>query len=252
MGQGLGETLGHPLDTIWGSVKGIYSTITDPAGTAQQMQDAARNVVVQAGNGNFTPAGQQVGQDVGTAVVGSAAGAAVGAGVSKTVGAINNIRVADAAAAEASNFVNAAKTEGNFYRDGSIVDISDHFGKFADGASLLTPAESFGKYPAVGRPDGLFVSTPDAITSLLQKTGGENSLIKQQLGIEPQYWNGPLLRIDIPTPLSSSPRLPSGLEAGANSNFIRGGYTSGGAPEIVINPVPIKDVKPSPVVRQPQ
>ena len=252
VGQGLGDTLGHPLDTIWNSVKGLYTTITDPAGTAQQMQNAARNVVVQAGNGNFTPAGQQLGQDVGTAIVGTAAGAAVGAGVSKTVGAINNVRAANAAAAETNNFINTAKTEGNFYRDGSIVDIGDHFGKFADGASLLTPAESFGKYPAVGRPDGLFVSTPDAITSLLQKTGGENSLIKQQLGIEPQYWNGSLLRIDIPNPLSSTPRLPSGLEAGANSNFIRGGYTSGGAPEIVINPVPIKDVKPSPVVRQPQ
>ncbi|WP_247664494.1 TNT domain-containing protein [Ralstonia solanacearum] len=72
------------------------------------MQDAARNVVVQAGNGDFVPAGRQVGQDVGTAVVGTAAGVAVGAGVSKTVGAISSIRATNAAAAEANNLTKAS------------------------------------------------------------------------------------------------------------------------------------------------
>jgi len=62
-------------------------------------------------------------------------------------------------------------------------------------------------------------------------------------------WNGPLVRIDIPNPLLYTRRLPSGLEAGANSYFVRGGYISGGAPEIVIDPVPLKNVKPTPVVK---
>jgi hypothetical protein len=45
-----------------------------------------------------------------------------------------------------------------------------------------------------------------------------------------------------------NPRLPSGLEAGANSNFIRGGFTSGGAPEIVIDPVKANIPKTSSVI----
>ncbi|WP_407928278.1 hemagglutinin repeat-containing protein [Collimonas silvisoli] len=145
------------------------------------------------------------------------------------------------------SFVNGARVEGNFYRDGSIVDIAEHFGQFQGGASLLAPAESFGKYANVGRPDGLFVSTNQYINKLLAETQGNNTLIKQQLGIEPQYWNGPLVRIDIPNPLQFNPRLPSGLEGGANSQFMRGGYTPGSAPEITINSVPVKSVNPSPV-----
>lgn len=111
-------------------------------------------------------------------------------------------------------FTKAAITEGNFYKDGSIVDIAGHFEKFEDGASLLAPADVIGKYPVVGRQDGLFVSSPDYISKLLKKTGGNNDLIKKELGIEPQYWSGPLVRVDISNPLQQAPRLPSGLEGG--------------------------------------
>ncbi|WP_237577310.1 hypothetical protein [Mycetohabitans sp. B5] len=252
MGQGLADTIGHPLDTLWGGVKGAYGLITDPQGTAQQMQEATRNVIIQAGGGNYAPAGQQVGQQLGSTVVGTTTGVTFNFAVSKAAGAINNIRSANAVAAETKKFTDAARAEGNFYRDGSIVDIGEHFGRFADGASLLTPVESFGKYSMMGRPDGWFVSTPNYIASLLRKTGGDNALIKQRLGIEPEYWNGPLFRVDIPNPLENNPRLPTGLEAGANSHFTRGGYTAGGAPEITIDPIPIKQVKPMPVVRPPQ
>ncbi|PPB84054.1 hypothetical protein B0O95_1041, partial [Mycetohabitans endofungorum] len=241
-----------PLDTLWGGVKGAYGLITDPQGTAQQMQEATRNVIIQAGGGNYAPAGQQVGQQLGSTVVGTTTGVTFNFAVSKAAGAINNIRSANAVAAETKKFTDAARAEGNFYRDGSIVDIGEHFGRFADGASLLTPVESFGKYSMMGRPDGWFVSTPNYIASLLRKTGGDNALIKQRLGIEPEYWNGPLFRVDIPNPLENNPRLPTGLEAGANSHFTRGGYTAGGAPEITIDPIPIKQVKPMPVVRPPQ
>lgn len=252
MGQGLAGTIGHPLDTLWGGVKGAYGLITDPQDTAQQMQAATRHVIIQAGGGDYAPAGRQVGQQLGSTVVGTTTGVTFNFAVSKTTGAINNIRSANAVAAEANKFTDAARAEGNFYRDGSIVDIGEHFGRFADGASLLTPVESFGKYPMMGRPDGLFVSTPDYIASLLRQTGGDNALIKQRLGIEPQYWNGPLFRVDIPNPLQNNPRLPTGLEAGANSHFTRGGYTTGGAPEIIVDPIPIKQVKPIPVERPPQ
>ncbi|MCG1054348.1 hemagglutinin repeat-containing protein [Mycetohabitans sp. B5] len=84
MGQGLADTIGHPLDTLWGGVKGAYGLITDPQGTAQQMQEATRAVVVQAGEGNFKSSGEQLGQQLGATVIGTAAGIGTG----KTVAAI--------------------------------------------------------------------------------------------------------------------------------------------------------------------
>jgi hypothetical protein len=102
----------------------------------------------------------------------------------------------------------------------------------------------------VGRPDGLFVSSPEYISDLLKKTGGSNDLIKKELGIEPQYWNGPLVRVDIPNPLKKFPRLSSGMEEGANSLFIRGGFTPSGAPEIVIDPVPTSTVTKIPLSKR--
>ncbi|WP_338862693.1 hemagglutinin repeat-containing protein [Mycetohabitans rhizoxinica] len=78
MGQGLADTVSHPLDTLWGGIKGAYGLITDPQGTAQQMQGATRHVVTQAGEGNFGSAGQQVGRQVGSTVMGTAVGAGAG------------------------------------------------------------------------------------------------------------------------------------------------------------------------------
>jgi hypothetical protein len=213
------------------------------------MQDGARTVIDQANQGNFKPAGQQVGEQIGGATLGTTIGVGAGIVIGKIGATVSNTKAANIEMANANSFINAAKTEGNFYRDGSIVDIGEHFGKFKNGASLLAPADSFGKYPSVGRPDGLFVASPSYIDNLLKQTGGDNTLIKNSLGIEPQYWNGPLVRVDIPSPLNNNPRLPSGLEGGANSQFIRGGYTSGGAAEIVINPIPIGSVKHSPVMK---
>jgi hypothetical protein len=72
------DTVGHPIDTLVNTAKGLYQTVTDPKGTSEQMQ---------AGEGNFKPAGQQVGEQVGTAAVTSAAGAAVGKAIKPKVDA---------------------------------------------------------------------------------------------------------------------------------------------------------------------
>ena len=148
--------------------------------------------------------------------------------------------------AAAEKATTAAKIEGNFYKDGAIVEIDWHVGKFADGASFLGP-ETMLNYNPIGRPDGLFVMPISTVNKLLMSTNGENAAIKQALGIEPRYWNGPLTRVDVSNPLLNNPRLPSGLEAGANPLFIRGGYTSGGIPEIVIDPVLKSMIKHTPV-----
>ncbi|WP_174977331.1 hemagglutinin repeat-containing protein [Pandoraea communis] len=111
VGHGLADTLGHPLDTIWSSLKGVYVIATDPVAAARLVQDAARNMVMQAGNGNFTPAGQQVGLEIGTFVVDTAGGVGAGAGVSKAFGAINDLRAMHAAVTS-DGMANAATLPG--------------------------------------------------------------------------------------------------------------------------------------------
>ncbi len=136
--------------------------------------------------------------------------------------------------------------ENNFYRDGSIVDIGEHFGKFEDGASFLMPESYVSKYSQFDRDDGLFVSPSSYIDDILKQTNGDNYLIKQKLGIDSDTWNQSLIRIDIQKPFDYNPRLPSPINSGSNHNFIPGGYTSGWIPEIVIDPV-----KPINVIKRP-
>lgn len=106
MGQGLADTIGHPLDTLWGGVKGAYGLITDPQGTAQQMQEATRHVVTQAGDGNYAPAGRQIGQQVGEAVVGTVAGVGAGKAVAAVKGKITPIVDNNAASHEEKHVAN--------------------------------------------------------------------------------------------------------------------------------------------------
>ncbi len=109
IGQGIADTVGHPIDTLVNTAKGLYQTVTDPKGTAEQMQAGARHVIEQAGEGNFKPAGQQVGEQVGTAAVTSAAGASVGKAIKPKVDV----------SAEGTSPIEAAKQANNFYRDGA-------------------------------------------------------------------------------------------------------------------------------------
>lgn len=47
-----------------------------------------------------------------------------------------------------------------------------------------------------------------------------------------------LVRIDVRPENMGGFRMPNGLERGANAHYKPGGWTSGGAPEAVIDPVP--------------
>jgi hypothetical protein len=98
-------------------------------------------------------------------------------------------------------------------------------------------------YGQLGRPDGLFVTTPAAADRIERTAAGDRAMVKKQLGIPPQYWNEPIYRVDIDPVDQVYLRMPSGLEQGANELFRWGGYTSGGIPEAVINPVPATAVK---------
>ena len=95
----------------------------------------------------------------------------------------------------------------------------------------------------VGRSDGQFMTTASAMDRLLQQANGDMSVVKSKLGIPPEAWNEPLVRIDVMNPLLHDARLPSGLSSGANTQFRWGGYTSRGMPEIITDPIPRSDIR---------
>jgi hypothetical protein len=113
---------------------------------------------------------------------------------------------------------------------------------FRQGGSFLVTQEGYEEFiaqtPLIGRADGQFLTTSRAMDDLLKAANGDVGVIKSKLGIPADQWNGPLIRIDVPSPLLYNARLPSGLEGGANSQFMWGGFTKGGMPEIVTNPIP--------------
>ncbi len=119
--------------------------------------------------------------------------------------------------------------------------VRHHVGRFRAGASYLIPRSKYDKWIAdaasIGRADGLFVTTSEAMDRLLREADGDLDAVKRKLGIPPDAWNEPLVRVDVLNPLEHNARLPSGFEEGANSEFVWGGYTSGGMPEVVLDPV---------------
>ena len=118
--------------------------------------------------------------------------------------------------------------------------VVEHLERFREGGSFLLPKPFYERFfegkSLAGRPDGQFITTRSAMDQLLYETGGDVTAINKRLGTN---WNGPLVRVDVNDPLLYDARLPSGLEAGADPEFFRwGGYTSGGSPEIIVDPLP--------------
>ena len=65
---------------------------------------------------------------------------------------------------------------------------------------------------------------------------GSISTLNQMLGTE-FVASEPLYRIDVRHPLRHNARVASGSESGANRYFQPGGFTCGGVPEIVTDPI---------------
>jgi RHS repeat-associated protein len=133
---------------------------------------------------------------------------------------------------------------------GLACDIPDaHAQLFDDGASFLIPKSTWEwlikNRPRAGYDDGLFVTTKKEMDDLI--ASGDRAALKKRLGIPDDgtaaAWDGPLMRVDVPNPMSQNARMPTGKETGANKMFVPGGRTSGGAPEIVVDPMPIDAAK---------
>ena len=71
---------------------------------------------------------------------------------------------------------------------------------------------------------------------LVKQSGGDLSHIETRLGLDAgSLSNGEMVAVRIDPEDLSGLRIPSGNELGANNQWLPGGFTSGGAPEAVMD-----------------
>ncbi len=93
----------------------------------------------------------------------------------------------------------------------------------------------------VGREDNsCFVMPKYVCDDIARIAQGDLAVYEQALGFTPGYFqgHGGLVRLDVIEVADLHVRIPSGNEAGANSYWLPGGYTSGGVPEAVTDLIP--------------
>ena len=120
-----------------------------------------------------------------------------------------------------------------------------HLNQFRDGVSFVMGLDNYVMYvlarKSIGREDNSCFVMPKSVCDEIAKAGkGKISVYEQALGFEPGYFqgHGGLVRIDVIDVADLHIRIPSGNEAGANSWWVPGGYTSGGVPEAVSDLIP--------------
>ncbi|SEL47875.1 hypothetical protein [Acinetobacter sp. DSM 11652] len=109
------------------------------------------------------------------------------------------------------------------------------------GVTRIMVDTSFNKY-GIGQVDGTsFVMTRREADEIIRAAENDPVKIANALGIpQSQLKNGSLVRIDISNPRSAGLRVPSGNEAGANSQWIPEGKLPNGSLEAVIDATKVK------------
>ncbi|WP_194421440.1 hypothetical protein [Microbacterium abyssi] len=125
------------------------------------------------------------------------------------------------------------------YLDADYID--QHLARFDDGASRIYFSDSLHKYGPGQADHSTFVFPRSELQQILDETGGDANQIADRLGIDRQWFfdaNGDPVPVEIrhfePSELTNL-RVPNGNEAGANENWIPGGYLPTGVPEAVID-----------------
>ena len=120
-----------------------------------------------------------------------------------------------------------------------------HLNRFQDGVSFVMGLDNYVMYvlarKSIGREDNSCFVMPKSVCDEIARAGkGKISVYEQAFGFEPGYFqgHGGLVRIDVIDVADLHIRIPSGNEAGANSWWVPGGYTSGGVPEAVSDLIP--------------
>lgn len=122
--------------------------------------------------------------------------------------------------------------------------VQQHLDKFKDGASKIYFSDSLHTYGPGQADHTTFVFPTSELQKILDETGGDAHAIADRLGIERRWFheggdiNNPLVDVEVrnfaPDELTNL-RMPSGNEAGANENWIPGGYLPTGIPEAIID-----------------
>jgi filamentous hemagglutinin family protein len=126
--------------------------------------------------------------------------------------------------------------------------IANELARYDDGAARIVLKSSFEKY-GLGQKDGTsFVMPKSEADQLIKAAGSDPIKLADALGLPRTALDGDsLIRIDIPNPRLAGLRLPSGNEAGANSNWIPGGKLPGGASEAVIDASKVPNLIQTPI-----
>jgi len=106
----------------------------------------------------------------------------------------------------------------------------NHLSKFNNRVTKIVAQAPTG---TAGPPTGTFVMPPSTADDIIAQAGGNVSKLEQLLGLPQGSLGANPVRIDIANPTGL--RLPNGNELGANSQWIHGGYTSGGLLEAIID-----------------
>ena len=116
--------------------------------------------------------------------------------------------------------------------------MAEHAKAFENGGSRLTLQDSVDKY-GLGQRDGTtFISTSADTDRMLADAGGDPRKLEQSLGLPAgQLDNSQLVRVDFTAQAMKdlNMRMPSGTEAGANDQWLPGGYLPSGQNEAVID-----------------
>ena len=116
--------------------------------------------------------------------------------------------------------------------------IAEHRAAFDDGASRFSLQKNVDKY-GLGQRDGTtFVMTRAEADQVLHAAGGDMRKLEEALGLPKGQLDGEkLVRVDFPPESLDdlNVRMPSGNEAGANDQWLPGGFLPSGANEAVLD-----------------
>ncbi|WP_144720928.1 hypothetical protein [Agrococcus jejuensis] len=114
-------------------------------------------------------------------------------------------------------------------------DLADHASRFDGGGTRFVRADDWRRF-GLTRDDGTtFVMSTAEVEDLMDRTGGDPDLMAQELGLADGFFDGDILRIDIPDARGANARMPSGNEDGANEWWLPGGTLPGGISEATID-----------------
>ena len=124
----------------------------------------------------------------------------------------------------------------------SQADIDAHLAQFDDGAVRFTTRSSLDEYGTAGGGDA-FVMPKSEFDRIVADAGGDMRVVEQRLNLNAgSLSNGDAVALYVPPENLGGIRIPSGNEAGANSQWVPGGYTASGTAEAVV------DLRTAPII----